>query len=267
MRTHREITSDPGGEICNAPKGSVDWAKRVRLEMISIVNHIHEEPERIGGYIDLVQRERVWTLLNKKDGSTFDTFEEFCRFEQPWGLGRPFEEIRPYLEAVHGKRGLELMTAPPDGRKRNGANQHTGPGKVESHLGGENPRTPGNDQRLRAILRAPSYVQDLFRQGLVSQKVAAKLGPSRPTPDQAAAIAGAVEAVRMFTKPEKLVRDQVDVKAIRSAVDKQFRQAVEETRTDPVQRVADHVSRAVSKMSRDEKVRLRRLLEDLLETP
>lgn len=219
------------------------------------MNHVHEEPERVGRYVDLVQRERVWTLLNKKDDSTFATFEEFCRYEQPWGLGRPFDEIRPYLEAVHGKRGLDLMTAPPS---KQGKRTDLG---EETSATGLQKCSHETDRRLRAILRAPSYVQDLYRQGLVSQKVAAKLGPSRPKPEQAAAIAGAVEAVRMFTKPEKLVRDGIEQKVVRVAVDKRFKQLFDEP-VDPVQRTVERVVKAMKAMNDEEKLRLGKMLVD-----
>jgi hypothetical protein len=40
------------------------------------------------------------------------------------------------------------------------------------------------NERLRAILRAPEPIQDLYRQGLVSQTVAAKAGPRKPDEEQ-----------------------------------------------------------------------------------
>ena len=43
-------------------------------------------------------------------------------------------------------------------------------------------RKPRRAKRLRAILRAPELAQSLYRDGLISQTAAAKMGPSKPTP-------------------------------------------------------------------------------------
>jgi hypothetical protein len=52
--------------------------------------------------------------------------------------------------------------------------------------------SPGHSKRKegkpRAILRAPELVQSLYREGLVTQATAAKLGPKRPTPERAARV-------------------------------------------------------------------------------
>lgn len=47
---------------------------------------------------------RAWTLMNKPDGSFFGTFEEFCEHRQPWGLGKPWPEIKPALPVAEQLR-------------------------------------------------------------------------------------------------------------------------------------------------------------------
>jgi len=74
-----------------------------------------------------------------------------------------------------GKRAVELATVAPDGRMTNGANQHTGPAEDWGH-DVPNPAGTKKAKRLRAILRAPEIVQSLYRDGLLNQTTAAKMG-------------------------------------------------------------------------------------------
>jgi hypothetical protein len=104
--------SDPGGGVVNAPIGSEAWAQRVRLEMQAIVKDLAKAPERFAGYIELCQAHRAWALMNKRDGSKFTGLEEFCEYPEPWGLGRPWKVIKPYLVALHGKAAVAAQVAP-----------------------------------------------------------------------------------------------------------------------------------------------------------
>jgi hypothetical protein len=92
------------------------------------------------------------------------------------GPARDFDEgahryakIRPHLEAVLGKRALELVEVPPS--RQGERTDATSRPRDEKY-------TPPRETRLRAILRAPPYIRDLYEQGLISQKVAARLGPA-----------------------------------------------------------------------------------------
>ena len=160
---------------------------------------MHKAPERVRDYVKLIQQHRTWTLLNRKDGQPFRSFEEFCGAEQPWGLGTPYEKIRPYLEALHGKRAVDLMAV---ALARTG-NQHTA--SPDATRPGDEKHTPPTDTRLRAILRAPEEVQRLYREGLISQKVAARLGPKRAEPETAYRIAEVVSKVREAPRERKAI--------------------------------------------------------------
>lgn len=214
VRRQSDDITDPGGEWVADPAtgkaweiGSDGWAKRWRLETQASVGRMDREPIQTAGMLKQGIEHRVWTLLNRRDGSRFSTFEEFCGAKQPWGLGRPFEDIRRILTACVGDRGFELIAVAPDRRALNGANQHTGP-RVDSAPERTNPRT--KTAALRAIAeRAPEPVRELYRVGLLGQKEAARLGPKSPTPDQAArvtaaaqALASEAEKLASFPKPE-----------------------------------------------------------------
>jgi hypothetical protein len=182
---------DPGGYEVDAPVGSKEWAERWRLEVCSVASHVGEEPERFERYLKIGQQHRVWTLLTRQDGTHYNTFRDFCEQPQPWGLGMAYDKVEAWLDMIHGKRARLLETV---SRAQQGSRTDRPGGQTSRHDGGKlDPRT---EQRLRAILRAPEQIQGLYREGQISQTVAARLGPKNPTPDQAARIAEVTRAVR-----------------------------------------------------------------------
>jgi hypothetical protein len=91
---------DPGIGRESAPVGSRAWAERVRLNMQGLVSSVDANPSALRFYVDLVKEHQAWTLMSRDDGSCFRTFEEFCEYRQPWGLGRPWPELRPFIVAA-----------------------------------------------------------------------------------------------------------------------------------------------------------------------
>jgi len=193
------MRADPGIGRESAPIGSVEWAQNVRLHFQTAMKRLEEAPERVQAFVDQVIQHRAWTLMSKPDGSFFSTWDEFCAFPQPYGLGKPWDEFRPFLEAAKGKKVVQLGTVAEDRRRMNGANQHTG-AKEDSPPGAENADTPDVDTRLRAILRAPEQVRDLYRADLIGQKEAARLGPKNPTPEESAKVTEVAIAVADVVK-------------------------------------------------------------------
>jgi hypothetical protein len=214
-----------------APVGTQEWADAVRLELLGMVEHLGEDDESFIGWIDLLQEHRAWSLLTKRDGSTFRTREEFCSHQRPWGLGTPWERLRPYVVAGLAKRGMSAdaidrhlaldgvpEATPIEERAKMGA---------EKRWAGEDDAR-GNDcpthdtppdrtiKQLRAINRAPDAVKDAYREGRISQTLAAKLGPKDPDPDTAALIAAISAEVRDVPERKKvdaIVRERLRVPA------------------------------------------------------
>lgn len=149
----------------------------------------------------------------------FESFQEYCGYPEPWGLGTPWEKVKPHVESLLSPQAYALLIAPPDQRRNNGANAADQPRDAKGRLlpsekpaagAPDSPYREGNpdrkpdhakDERLRAVLRAPQPVQQLYRDGLIGQVVAAKLGPDRPTPEEAAKIAEVTEAIRDTPAP------------------------------------------------------------------
>ena len=188
--------SDPGIGRDDAPIGSEPWAQSVRLHLQAIVKDIDSEPKRVRRYINIINEHRAWTLMNKPDGSYFATWEDFCEFRQPWGLGKAWEDIRPFLEAAEGKRAVQLATVAP-------AKSPPGKASEDSRPEGGLLSTRGTE-RIRAIAeRAPEPVRELYREGLIGAKEAAALGPKNPTPEEAARVTGVAIAAREVARAEQ----------------------------------------------------------------
>jgi hypothetical protein len=187
----KQPVSDPGGYDVDAAVGTKAWAERWRLEVCSVASHVSEEPERFERYLKLGTEHRVWTLLTRAGGIGYRTFKEFCEEPQPWGLGMAYEQVEAWLDMIKGKRARLLETV---SRAMPGSRTDRPRGQTSAH---DEPRlSPATEKRLRAILRAPDSVQDLYREGGISQTVAARLGPKDPTPDQAARVAEVARELR-----------------------------------------------------------------------
>lgn len=172
-------TVDPGWGDPNAPVGTVEWAKRWRCSFQSVVKNLPFSVETNRQIYDIGKAHRAWSLVTDGQGRPFRTFEEFCSCAQPYGLGADPVKFLAHLKAEEGAKAVDLATVAPGddkgGRPKKG--EETGaPGAPVSE--GMCPRKQKN---LRAILRAPEIVQQLYRDNLLTQKDAALMGPSSPS--------------------------------------------------------------------------------------
>jgi hypothetical protein len=233
------MRADPGIGREAAPIGSVEWAQHVRLHFQAAMKRLEEAPERVQSFVDQVIQHRAWTLMSKPDGSFFATWDEFCASPQPYGLGKPWDEFRPLLEAANGKKAVQLGTvADPQ--------VHAGPGR--GHKGEEKTNCDGRNSfpdrekasRVRAILRAPEQVRDLYRADLIGQKEAAKLGPKNPTPEEAAKVTEVAIAVTDVVKTAPRPESPRAKRDIQRKVNMKVREMVG-SGPDPVRRLARDV--------------------------
>ncbi|QJX00301.1 hypothetical protein FTUN_7926 [Frigoriglobus tundricola] len=88
-------------------------------------------------------------------------------------------KFRAYLEAELGKRAAELVTVAP-GNDKGGRPSKGETGDTVSPVNSD--ADDKKAKRLRAFLRAPDLIQDLYRDGLVSQTVAAPVRLTRACP-------------------------------------------------------------------------------------
>jgi hypothetical protein len=226
-----QLPADPGIGSSRAPIGSKEWAERVRLNSQPIIDQAQSYPEKARGYVETVTKHRAWVLLNKRDGSTFNTFDEFCEEPKPYGWGISRARLEALIRVVATESGenankvVALATVAPaqspeppppgPGRGYKKANPQN-----EGQLFRNRNTTHAEAERLRAINRAPEPAQDLFRRDLMSKGVAVALGTTKrdTKPEKASVIAEAtaaavsiVESRKPATPAEKRkVRREVD---------------------------------------------------------
>lgn len=242
-----------------AEVGTVAWAERVRLELMGCVKDIPSHVDRIRRYLDIFQSHRAWTLLRDRNGSPFDTFEVFCSTPQPFGLGMSWQALRPYVEARVGKRAVDLATVAP-------AKVPDPPAKGKPNRGKPNPdlaisaRSTTEEQtaaRLRAIAeRAPEPVRELYKQGLIGQKEAAKLGPKNPKPEDAA---------RVTAIAQELASEAKALDASTEALRKQAQRALNLKARQLLGVQSDRVTdllRAIERLADDDRARLVSTMRD-----
>jgi hypothetical protein len=188
--------SDPGYGDPRAPVGTPEWAKRWRLEFQTVVKSLPDSPQACLGFFEVGREHRAWTLLKDKWDKPFPDFDSFCRTRQPWGLGMDPEKFRAYLDAELGKKAAELATVDPDRQGERNDLDGTSGTQCRKSI---SPRLEG---KLRAILRAPEVVQDLYRDDRLTQDTAAKLGPKSPTPEKAAKVAEARQRIERLDRSQ-----------------------------------------------------------------
>lgn len=218
-----------------APIGSREWADWFRTILVSEVQQLGKQDAGLAEYVGLLKEHRAWSLMNKPDGSFFSSIEEFCAHKRPYGLGTPWDRLRPFVVAGMAKSGapadviertLQLETvaeakATPEvaamgraARAAKAADAHVNCGdSLSRHDGGLDGARSA--ERLRAITRAPDAVKDAYREGRISQVLAAKLGPKNPDPDTAAHIASIARELPKADRKavDAHVRERLGVKA------------------------------------------------------
>lgn len=88
----------------DAPHGSREWCAAKRLEVQSQIN---DTKARVGSLrIDLKTiRDRGYFLtLQDKNGDSFQTWEDFCQFPRPWGLGFSAAVANAVIEESDGDK-------------------------------------------------------------------------------------------------------------------------------------------------------------------
>lgn len=179
-----------------APPGSEAWAQRWRIDLYGAIRQLDLYPSKVESLVRMGVQHRAWTVLKDERGEHWKDFDAFCCAPAPYGLASDPTTIRAAIAQVHGERAAALDTTPvaksPPGKKNDTGSQNS---SAEKQL----------HARHRAILRAPAEIQDLYRAGLISQKLAAKLGPKTPSEEQLDVQKRAVLAIREVERDRKAI--------------------------------------------------------------
>lgn len=169
---------DPGVGDPEAPVGTEGWAQRWRLALQHHADGTETKTKRIMETIANGLQHRAWTLITDKHGKHFDDFRQFVSHHKPWGLGKDPDKFLAMLELEMGKEAAQLETVAEPQQGRRTDLEEKGKSEESTSPARRGKSAPGHtkDEKLRAINRAPSVVGDLYRQGLINQTEAAKLG-------------------------------------------------------------------------------------------
>jgi hypothetical protein len=241
------IKADPGIGREAAPVGSRAWAERIRLTMQGLVASVQRDPETIKWYVDLINKHQAWTLMNRDDGSFFVTFEEFCEYRQPWGLGRPWAKLKPFIVAAC------------DGNEAQVEALGTTPEAAPSHASviALQPRDASSGRLRTKPVRNDSNERS---RGNKTEYLAARI--ARDAPDVAEKMkAGEYPSVRAAARAAGLVKDPDPVKVAARALKKVPAERMGEVLISDVK----GVQQAIRRLTREEQVQVYEWLSKTLE--
>lgn len=238
------MTIAAGVGKAGAPIGTTEWADYVRLHSHAALRDALSSPKYFRELHDLIATRDAWRLMNKPDGTFFGSIEEFSAHPAPWGWGRPYAEIRPFIAAALSAATADTPAGPvavdvdntmalaevPEPKTAPALPPGPGRGhkKATSPVGNEvSSAASGSALRLARIARdAPGDVKDLFRAGLISDRAAAALSPAKKTPEKAAVIHAAVEQANAVVRAHGAPADAKSKRALKSKVDAVVRETL-----------------------------------------
>lgn len=186
--------------------GSPEWARQWQLTIQSRVQDLMTcqgnggvpySPMSTRSLLNLIKAGndyQAWTSLTNKEGNRFKRFRDFCEYRRPWGLGVEYDRLSRYLKDNLGEKAVAiLLEVNPDNTPGNSTrDEETGKFVPSNYSTGhelDKKQATDTEKRNKAIARAPEPVKQLYLQGLIGQKEAAKFGPyvgKNPKPEKQA---------------------------------------------------------------------------------
>ena len=252
LKRHIPSPGNPAAE-----RGTQEWCDRWRLsvqstvqEMMSTenVNGCKEAPFNVKHLLDMLQtgqNYKAWTKLKKEDSDSFLSFQDFCEYRRPWGLGvKPYDRFRRLLVESLGDRAVELLVelnpdintpGAPQGNQNAVKEENNSDLKSELFEVAKDNR---EEQRKRAIARSPEQIQALWSQELIATDLAAKFGgyfnANKPTERQRekrdAAILAASQVQDWVRQNPPVIESDGDRRGYQQQVNKVARGALKERR-------------------------------------
>jgi len=221
------IRADIGLGDWQAPQGTEEWAKAVRLRMLSVVKSLPLYPNSMRELVESMREHQGWKVLRRADGKIFRTFEEFCAHPQPHGLGKPWREIKPFVQAALGGNAAvvaavttraEAAPTLSDAGKKGGRpkkDDKPKPEKARDDGNGLTRRGNGPEYLAARIARdAPQVLEEMKAGKFKSVRAAAKAAGIVKDPDVVTVAARAVAAVPTHRLAELVCRLSVDVRKL-----------------------------------------------------
>lgn len=176
--------------------GSPEWTRQWQLNIQSCVKDLMTSqgnggvpysPLSTRCLLDLIKSGndyQAWTSLTDKEGKTFKRFRDFCEYRRPWGLGVEYDRLSRYLKDNLGEKAVAVLIE---------VNPDNTPGGDRTNTDGDTANRTGcgmmsrSEQANKAIGRSPETIKQLYIEGCIGQKEAAKFGPylgKNPNPEK-----------------------------------------------------------------------------------
>lgn len=205
-----------------APEGSEPWAKALRIGLQRCVDKVGMYPDQMRSLVDKAMKHSAWTKLLDANGKTFPTFDAFCAARQPYGLGTPFDKLKPYIVAAHGGNAAAVAAnttrpeaAPKPGGKRKGAGRPAD--TVVNDEGNVVPNPRKSEARPRGNHRDNNHADSA--RGTDPAYLAARIARDAPSIHEEMK-AGKFKSVRAAAKAAGIVKDPDSVTVAVRAVAK-----------------------------------------------
>jgi len=185
--------------------GSPEWTRQWQLNIQSCVQDLMTcqgnggvpySPMSTRCLLDLIKSGndyQAWTSLTDKEGKTFKRFRDFCEYRRPWGLGVEYDRLSRYLKDNLGEKAFSVLLEvnPDNGPGNSTRDEETGKFVPSNYSPGRELDLPkqatDTEKRNKAIARSPETIKQLYIEGCIGQKEAAKFGPylgKNPTPEK-----------------------------------------------------------------------------------
>ena len=187
----------------SAPEGSEPWAKALRVGLQRCVDKVGMYPDELRALVKKAEQFVAWTKLLDRDGKPFPTFDAFCLAKKPFGLGTPYEKLKPYLLAAHGGDAVKLaaMTTRPEAAPRPGGKRAGAGRKVPP------PVEAKENQEVRQENQAQHTAPEKKLGGGDTDRIAARI--ARDAPEVLEEMkAGKYSSVRAAAKAAGIVKDR-----------------------------------------------------------
>jgi hypothetical protein len=133
----------------DAPYGSREWCSAMRLHIQNGIDEAKSRVSHIRFSLKSTRDEAHFVSLQDKDGNKFSSWEDFCQYPRPWGLGFSVEVANAIIEERNGDRLISCVAADTMARaqplKANGGDRRSAEAKDQvdniklKHKGGTDP--------------------------------------------------------------------------------------------------------------------------------
>jgi hypothetical protein len=128
----------------DAEWGSRDWCAYVRLYICTTFDHARSTVNRVQGNLKIMRDEEHYFRLQDRDGRDFATWEDFCQYPRPWGLGISADVANAIIDEPDGSRRVAHVAAEVMARAKPLA-AHGEVGKGRGRVDNVNSKTDGGN--------------------------------------------------------------------------------------------------------------------------